>query len=137
MGILMHLRGLPLIQLLRAVVRLRKGDDKKIDNLKTFSAELDCTNNTDLATCCQGFQIPGPDGPVLVPFYDTTNAICVQTAITNLLKDQILDFFFQDTNKTMVLRFVDDLGSVLDESSSAGFPPTKKSLADIELAVKE
>jgi hypothetical protein len=109
---------------LTAVVRLRKGNliDPLTLNLKTFYKELKCLDTDSGLPCTYSGDTS----------YDTNKVQDIQTAITEALKNDILDFFFGDTNRSLVLRAADDYGYTF---STDGF--SLVGLADIELASKK
>jgi hypothetical protein len=114
---------------LAAVVRLRKGTSAHPDNFYTYYVKLNCSIsgglscsrpcNCDPYSSC--YNVTEPD-----------DVRMIQDAITNALKDTILYDFFGDTNRSLVLRAVDDYGWTYsdDWSSLIG-------LGDIEVASKK
>jgi hypothetical protein len=107
-------------QILRVVVRLRKGD-----TFDSYFAKLDCTDLI-LRTACSA----------LGTYYDTTMDDIIKQAIIGKMKDAVLTDFFGDTTLTIRLKNIEEFGQVFNDPVISPDVRSAFSLSDIELAVK-
>ena len=106
--------GIKSAEILRVVVRLRKGD-----LIKTYFADLDCSYEPLQDACTEGR-------------YDTLKDGIIQQAIISKMKDQVLLDFFGGKSLTITLKNIEEYGIVFNTET----PTSAMSLSDIELAVK-